>query len=38
MKLSYLRIADVDVGGFGKYGITVGGSNGKSGFDDVRID
>lgn len=37
-KLSYVHIDHVDVGGFGKYGITVGGSNGKSGFDDVRIE
>jgi hypothetical protein len=38
VKLPYVRITDVDVSGFGRYGISVGGSNGKSGFADVRID
>jgi hypothetical protein len=38
VKLPHLRVANVDVGGFGKYGVTVGGSSGKSGFDDVRIE
>jgi len=38
VKLPYVHVRNVDVGGFGKYGITVGGSNGKSGFDDVRIE
>jgi hypothetical protein len=38
IKLGYVHLNHVDVGGFGKYGITVGGSNGKSGFDDVRIE
>jgi hypothetical protein len=38
VKLPYLRVSRVDVGGFGRYGITVGGSSGKSGFDDVRVE
>jgi hypothetical protein len=38
VKLPYLRVRNVDVGGFGKYGITIGGSNGKSGFADVRVE
>ena len=38
VKLPHVHVANVDVGGFGKYGITVGGSNGKSGFDDVRVE
>jgi hypothetical protein len=38
VKLPFVRIADVEVGGFGKYGITLGGSSGKSGFADVRIE
>ena len=37
VKLPHLRVDRVDVSGFGRYGITVGGSNGKSGFRDVRI-
>src|SRR3954470_5300607 len=37
VRLPYLHIDSVDVGGFGRYGITVGGSNGKSGFSDVSI-
>jgi hypothetical protein len=37
VQLAYVHIDSVSVSGFGKYGITVGGSNGKSGFSDVRI-
>lgn len=37
VKLPYVHIDSVNVTGFGKYGITIGGSNGKSGFTDVRI-
>jgi hypothetical protein len=37
VRLPYVHIDSVDVSGFGKYGITVGGSNGKSGFSDVSI-
>lgn len=38
VKLPYVRIHDVDVGGFGRYGIALSGSSGKSGFDDVRLE
>jgi hypothetical protein len=37
VQLPYVHIDSVSVSGFGKFGITVGGSNGKSGFTDVRI-
>lgn len=37
VQLPYVHIDDVMVSGFGRYGITIGGSNGKSGFSDVRI-
>jgi hypothetical protein len=39
VKLSRVHIDDVDVSGFGRFGITVGGggASGKSGFQDVRI-
>ena len=37
VKLPHVRVHRVDASGFGRYGITVGGSNGKSGFADVRI-
>ena len=37
MKLPRVHVHDVEVSGFGNYGITVGGRNGKSGFSDVRI-
>ncbi|HKW60272.1 MAG TPA: right-handed parallel beta-helix repeat-containing protein [Candidatus Dormibacteraeota bacterium] len=37
IKLAYIRIANVDVGGFGKAGISIGGWNGSSGFTDVQI-
>jgi hypothetical protein len=36
-KLQYVHIDNVDVGGFGKFGVSIGGSNGKSGFNDVSI-
>jgi hypothetical protein len=36
-KLAYVRIDNVDVGGFGSYGITIGGWNGASGYRDVRV-
>jgi hypothetical protein len=38
VKLPYLRVHDVDVSGFGRWGIALTGSNGKSGFDDARIE
>lgn len=37
VKLPYVRITNVDVSGFGKYGIAIGGWNGASGFADVRV-
>ena len=37
VQLPHIHIDDVEVWGFGKYGITIGGSNGKSGFSDVGI-
>jgi hypothetical protein len=37
VQLPYVHIDSVSVSGFGKFGITVGGSNGKSGFSDIRI-
>lgn len=37
VQLATIHINGVTVDGFGKYGITIGGSNGKSGFSDVRI-
>ena len=37
VKLPFVRVDNVEVSGFGNYGITVGGSSGKSGFSDVRI-
>jgi len=36
-QLPYVHIDSVMVSGFGKFGITIGGSNGKSGFSDVSI-
>ena len=36
-KLDFLRIDNVDVGGFANYGITIGGWNGTAGYRDVRI-
>ena len=38
VKLPFVRVRNVDVSGFGRYGISVGGSTGKSGFEDVRIE
>ena len=38
VKLPMVEISDVEVAGFGGYGITVGGRTGKSGFADVRIE
>jgi hypothetical protein len=38
VKLAHVRISDVEVSGFGGYGITVGGRAGKSGFADVHIE
>jgi hypothetical protein len=37
VQLPYVNIDNVAVSGFGKYGITIGGSNGKSGFSNVSI-
>jgi hypothetical protein len=37
VQLPFVHIDSVSVSGFGKFGITIGGSNGKSGFSDVRI-
>jgi hypothetical protein len=37
VKLAYLRISNVDVSGFGKAGISIGGWNGTSGFTDVQV-
>lgn len=37
VKLPYLRIDSVDVGGFGKYGISIGSWNGTTGFSNVRV-
>jgi hypothetical protein len=37
VQLPYVKIDSVSVGGFGKFGITVGGSNGKSGFSNVSV-
>jgi hypothetical protein len=36
-KLDYVRIDNVDVSGFGSYGITIGGWNGASGYRGVRV-
>ncbi len=36
-KLEHVYIDHVDASGFRKFGVTVGGSNGKSGFRDVRV-
>jgi hypothetical protein len=32
-----LELTDVDVGGFGKWGVLISGENGRSGFSDVRM-
>jgi hypothetical protein len=37
VQLAYVNIDSVSVSGFGKFGITIGGSNGKSGFSNVGI-
>lgn len=37
VKLKFVRIDQVEVSGFGKYGILIQGNNGKSGYRDVRI-
>ena len=37
LKYRHIRIDDVEVSGFGSRGISIGGYNGSSGFDDVRI-
>jgi hypothetical protein len=37
LKFRHLRISDVDVSGFGERGISIGGFQGDSGFDDVEI-
>jgi len=37
VQLPYVYINSVNVSGFGKFGITIGGSNGKSGFSNVSI-
>lgn len=37
VKLPGVTVDDVDVWGFGKWGVAVGGGAGKSGFSDVRI-
>jgi hypothetical protein len=37
VKLPYLRVENVEISNFGKYGILVDGRNGRSGFRDVRI-
>lgn len=37
IKLSFVRVAHVEVRGFGECGITIDGNRGKSGFRDVRI-
>ncbi len=37
VKLSFVRIDNVEVSGFGKFGITIGAWNGQSGYRDVRV-
>lgn len=37
VKLKFVHIDQVEVSGFGKYGILIQGNNGKSGYRDVRI-
>jgi Right handed beta helix region len=37
VKLAYIRVSGVDVSGFGRAGILVGGWNGSSGFTDVQV-
>ena len=38
VKLEFVRLRNLSVSGFGNFGITVGGSRGKSGFRDVRVE
>jgi hypothetical protein len=38
VKLSWIRIDDVRVTGFKRSGISIGGGNGRSGFQDVRVE
>ena len=38
VKLEHVRISDVEVSGFGKQGVSVGGWSGRSGFRDVRVE
>lgn len=37
LKYRHLRIDEIEVSGFGRRGIVIGGYNGDAGFDDVRI-
>jgi hypothetical protein len=37
VKLAYVRVSNVDVSGFGKAGLSIGGWNGASGFTDVQV-
>ena len=37
MQLAAVHLNNLTISGFGKYGITIGGSNGKSGFSNVSI-
>lgn len=37
VKIPFVRVTEVEVAGFGKYGICVAGNHWKSGFRDVRI-
>jgi hypothetical protein len=37
VKLPYVRITNVSVSGFGHYGISIGGWNGTSGYQDVQV-
>ncbi|QJE95450.1 right-handed parallel beta-helix repeat-containing protein [Luteolibacter luteus] len=37
LKYRHLRVDEVDVSGFGSRGLVIGGYNGNSGYDDVRI-
>jgi peptidoglycan/LPS O-acetylase OafA/YrhL len=37
VKLAHVRVEDVEVRGFGRYGVYVGAERGKSGFRDVRV-
>lgn len=37
LKYRHLRIEEIEVSGFGRRGVVIGGYNGNSGYDDVRI-